>query len=196
MYGFGFGRALVSLVAVCLAAPAAIADNATPPALVLVGKSYDFYKRERIHLGWALYFAPDHQDPDRADQSIVVDYFDAADDKGNPISAEGVARAMAERDKAKGAILLPPFATPDPANPGKYNFFVQLYYVYPKDGNGDIWVTKTSQVGGAVVGILYKQRVAGADSAAIGDAVRNWLLANLRNYGTALSALVPPPAGQ
>ncbi len=196
MFGSGFGRVLAVLFAACLAAPAVVADTTGHPPIAFAGKTYDFYKQERIKLGWALYFAPDHQDPDRADQSIVVDYFDAADDKGHPISAEGVARAMAEQDKAKGAILLPPFATPDAANPGKYNFFVQLYYIYPQDGNGDIWVSKISQADGAVVGILYKQRVAGADSAAIGDAVRNWLLANLRNYGTALSALIPPPAGK
>jgi hypothetical protein len=196
MYGFGFGRVFVVLLAIGLAAPVAVADTPTQPPIAFMGKSYDLYKREKIHLGWALYFAPDHQDPDRADQSIVVDYFDAADDKGNPISAEGVARAMATQDKAKGAVLLPPFATPDPANPGKYNFFVQLYYIYPQDRNGDIWVSKVSQVNGAVVGILYKQRVAGADAGAISDAVRNWLLVNLRTYGTALSALAPPPAGK
>ena len=47
--------------------------------------------------------------------------------------------------------------------------------------------------GDAIVGILYKQQVQGADVAAIAASVKNWLLHNLRTYGDALSALTPPP---
>ena len=133
------------------------------------------------------------QDPDRADQAIVIDNYDAADGQGHVITAEGVARASAAQEKARGAVLLPAFATPDPLNPGKFSFFTTFYYAYPADGNGDIWIGKVSQFGDAIVGILYKQQVQGADVAAIAASVKNWLLHNLRTYGDALSALTPPP---
>jgi hypothetical protein len=194
MIGFRFGRLLAVILATMVAAAPARADSAAYPPIVFVGQNYDFYRKDRITAGWAFYFAPNRQDPDRSEQAIIVNYFDGMDDAGKTISAEGVARGMAAQGKAKGATLLPPFATPDPLIKGKYNFFISLYYVYPQDRNGDIWIGKVSQVGDQVVGMLYKQQVAGADSTAISDAVKNWLLQNLRTYGSALGALSPPAA--
>ena len=171
----------------------AYAKGETYPPITFAGQSYDFVRSAKIALGRAFYCARRGQDPDRADQAIVIDYYDAADGQGHVITAEGVARASAAQEKARGAVLLPAFATPDPLNPGKFSFFTTFYYAYPADGNGDIWIGKVSQFGDAIVGILYKQQVQGADVAAIAASVKNWLLHNLRTYGDALSALTPPP---
>lgn len=180
--------AWAAIPAISSAAP----DGAYPP-IAFVGQTYDFYKKQKITLGWALHFAPAGQDPDRADQAIVINYYDRQDDQGHAISAEGIARSMAIQDKDRGATLLPPFATPDPSNPGKYIFFITVYYIYPKDRNGDIWIGKVLQVGNGIVGMLYKQQVYGADDAAIAESVKRWLLRNLNTYGGALSTLAPPP---
>jgi len=187
------GKLFAAICAALMLSSPAIAKTVAYPPVSFVGQTYDFYKKEKIALGWALYFAPRGQNPDRADQAIIVNYFDADDGKGHPISVEGIARAMAEQDKEKGATLLPSFATPDALNPGKYSFFVPVYYLYPADKNGDIWISKVSQFGDTVVGMLYKQQVYGADSAAIAAAVKGWLLQNLRTYGAALGNLSAPP---
>ena len=192
MGGFRGGLLFAMFAAMAALSPAMAKTESYPP-IGFVGQTYDFYKKEKIALGWGLYFAPRGQDPDRADQAIIVNYYDATDGQGHVISAEGVARSMAAQDKAKGAVLLPAFATPDPLNPGKFSFFTTLYYAYPADRNGDIWIGKVSQFGDGIVGMLYKQQVQGTDSAAIAASVKDWLLKNLRTYGDALGALKAPP---
>jgi hypothetical protein len=194
MRGFRGGLLLGAIfIAMAALSPVFAKSGGTYPPISFVGQTYDFYKKEKIALGWGLYFAPHGQDPARAAQAIIVNYYDATDGNGHAISAEGIARSAAAQDKAKGAVLLPAFATPDPLNPGKFSFFSTLYYAYPADRDGDIWIGKVTQFGDTVVGMLYKQQVQGADSAAIAASVKDWLLRNLRTYGDALTALKAPP---
>jgi hypothetical protein len=193
MRGFR-GRTVFAAIFIALVALSPVfAKSESYPPISFVGQTYDFYKKEKIALGWGFHFAPHGQDPDRALQAIIVNYYDATDGNGRAISAESIARSVAAQDKAKGAVLLPAFATPDPLNPGKFSFFSTLYYPYPAHRTGDIWIGKVTQFDETVVAMRYKQQVQGADSAAIAASVKDWLLRNLRTYGDALGALKAPP---
>lgn len=176
---------------VSVSAPSTAA-NPYPP-IQFAGLSFDFHDQRPISSGSALYFAPDQQDPDQASQAIIINYYNATFDDGSVVSAENIAKGLVQRYKARGATLLLPFAVPDKSGSGKFTYFVTAYYIYPSDGNADIWFSKIEEVGGRVVGILYKRQFSGADVETITKNINDWLHLNLKTYGSYLGALQAPP---
>lgn len=168
---------------------------ATPyPPLEFVGQVFYFHDKRGISSGSALYYAPDRQDPDQASQSIIINYYNAKLDDGSVVSAESIAKAMLQRFSAQGGIVVTSFAVPDKSGNGKLTYFVVSYYIYPSDGNGDIWFSKIEQINGAVVGTLYKRQIPGSDAGNIATNVRGWLQQNLKTYGSSLGGLAAPLA--
>lgn len=157
-----------------------------------MGKTYNFFKVQEIKDGRGIYFVPGGQNPDQATEAIIINYISSQDSQGNALSAEQIAMAMAQNSKRKGATVIAPFGAPDPLNKSQNAFFMSMYYVYPNDGNGDIWISKVAQAGNKVIGILYKHQVSGPDAATITMNIKSWLAQNLQTYGGALGSLIPP----
>jgi hypothetical protein len=175
-------------------ASAQSAAAVTYPAIQFAGQTFDFHDQRPISSGSALYFAPDRQDPDQASQAIIINYYNAKFDDGSVVSAENIAKALVQHYKAGKATLLLPFAVPDKSGNGKLTYFVTAYYIYPSDGNADIWFAKIEEIDSRVVGILYKRQISGGDVETITKNANDWLHQNLKSYGSYLGALQAPPA--
>lgn len=166
----------------------------TYPPLEFAGQTFDFHDKRQISSGSALYYAPDRQDPDQASQAIIINYYNAKLDDGSVVSAEGIAKALLQRFSARGGIVMTSFAVPDKSGNGKLTYFVVSYYIYPSDGNGDIWFSKIEEIKGTVVGTLYKRRISGSDADTIATNIRGWLHQNLNTYGSSLGVLAASAA--
>jgi hypothetical protein len=166
---------------------------ATYPPIQFAGQAFDFHDQRPISSGSALYFAPNRQDPDQASQAIIISYYNARFDDGSVVSAENIAKALVQRYKTRGGTLLLPFAVPNKSGNGKLTYFVTAYYVYPSDGNADIWFAKVEEIDGEVVGFLYKHQITGGDVETITKNINDWLRQNLKTYGSYLGALQAPP---
>ena len=157
-----------------------------------MGQLYSLGKVEKINDGNALYFAPSQQNPDQSTDEIIINFYEHQDKNGNVITPEGLSNAMLAQAKAEGATVIMPFKVPDPADKSRYIYYITDYLVYPQDGNGDIWLSKTLQSDDRTVGILYKHQVDGADAKAIGDNAVAWLRQNYKQYSSALETVTIP----
>jgi hypothetical protein len=181
---------------------AAGADSPATPAagsLTYEGGAYVLARVQKINNGWAVSFAPAGQDPDAAHEELIVDYLNAADAQGHAVTARQFAVTMLQQSRSRGATIIAPFATPDPANAGGYIYYATFYYVYPQDHNGDVWISRIWQSNDHVISLLYKHRIDGESADVIAASLRSWLKDNVREYGGALGRLaVPsePPAPQ
>jgi hypothetical protein len=157
-----------------------------------MGQAYNLSKVEKINNGNALYFAPGHQNADQSTEEIIINFYERLDKNGKAITPDGLADAMLAQVKAEGATVIMPFKVPDPADKNRYIYYITDYLVYPQDGNGDIWLSKTLQSGGRTVGVLYKHQVDGANANAIGENAMAWLRQNYKQYSTALETVAIP----
>ena len=99
---------------------------------------------------------------------------------------------MQDQAKSRGGTVIMPFKVPDPADKSRFVYYVTMYYIYPQDGNGDIWLSKMLQSGDRTVGILYKHQVDGENAKAIAESARLWLVQNLKDYSSALEKIEVP----
>ena len=168
-------------------------SKTTSPALVFAGETFDFHDQQPIRSGSALYYTPGHQDPDRANQTIIVNYYNAKLDDGRTATAEGLAKDLLQHFSSRGGTVVSSFAAPDKSGDGKLTYFIVSYYIYPSDGNADIWFSKIEERDGRVIGILYKHQISGAAADDLTSTVKDWLRQNLKTYGSAIAGLAPLP---
>jgi len=188
-------HSLVWLVAMLCLLPGvlpAVAETTPNRSIEFMSQVYNLNKVQKINNGNALYFVPSHQNPDQSTEEIVVNFYEQQDKNGKTITPDGLADAMLAQAKAEGATVIMPFKVPDPADKSRYIYYITDYLVYPQDGNGDIWLSKTLQSGDRTVGILYKHQVDGANANAIGENAMAWLRQNYKQYSAALETVVIP----
>jgi hypothetical protein len=175
------------------AASAILPGNEKDPAVLFLGRAYNLHEVKGITNGWAAYYAPHDENPDDASDEIIINHMNANDGQGNPLSAERLFNEMLAYVRQRGGIIISPFKVPDPAISGAYVHYVTFYYLYPKDDNADIWLSRIFQSPTGAISVLYKHRVEGADDPAMTEAnVRQWMVQNLKVYGNALGALQLP----
>lgn len=182
---------LAGALCLLLTAQPATADTSVR-SFDFVGQTYRLGKIEQIANGDGFYFAPGGQNPDDATEEIILNVYDRQDQQGKSITADGLAESMLGQAKGRGATTVLPFKVPDAANKHRFVYYLTMYYLYPQDGNGDIWLSKILQSGDHVVGILYKHRIDGADANAIAENARAWLLENVKQYSAALDTVAIP----
>jgi len=178
-------------VAAALWAGASMAEQVAP--IPFNGVDFTFHSIVKINNGWSALYAPFGQDPTKSRDEIIVNYFDAKDGGGNPITAEGMASGMVSNIKEHGGTTILPFAVPDPTRQGALIYYVTSYYVYPQDGNGDIWRAKVLVWKDRVVGLLVKHQVDGTGAQEIETNIRAWLVENLQSQGPIIDAIQVPP---
>jgi hypothetical protein len=171
---------------------ATLPGNEKDPAVLFLGQAYNLHDVKGITNGWGAYYAPHDENPDDASDEIIINHMNANDGQGNPLSAERLFNEMLGHVRQRGGIIISPFKVPDPAISGAYVHYVTFYYLYPKDGNADIWLSRIFQSTTGAISVLYKHRVDEGDPAVIETNVRHWLGQNLQIYGNALSALQLP----
>lgn len=191
---FATRRSLAWLFAFCLVLTGLLptAEAASKRSIEFMGQSFNLNKFEDITNGNALYFAPGAQDPDQSADEIIVNFYDRQSKEGAEITPEGIADRMQAQAKARGGTVIMPFKVPDPADKSRFVYYVTMYYVYPQDGNGDIWLSKMFQSGDRAVGILYKHQVNGANADAIAANARAWLVQHVKDYSSALENIAVP----
>jgi hypothetical protein len=172
---------------------AALAD---PAPITFNGMRFDCRAMGTINNGWGVYYAPGGQDPDQAHDEIIINYLDKTDGKGHAITAEGMAESMLGSIKAQGGNLVLPFTAPDPAYKGRMSYYMAFYYVYPEDGNGDIWAARVVQDEDRALGVLYKHRIDGADATDIEAKITAWLKDNMGKMPIDHLAIPPEPPHQ
>lgn len=199
-------RVLVAGLLLAVVAPFAMAEQPTGsalgtstattayPPIEFAGQAFDFHDKRPISSGSALYYAPTHQDPDQASQAIIINYYNAKFGDGSVVSAEGIAKGLLQHFSSRGGNPVTSFAVPDKSGNGKFTYFVVSYYIYPSDGDADIWFSKIGEINSGVVGVLYKRQVSGADRDTLAKNVKDWLRQNLKTYGSSLGTFAPPPA--
>ncbi|GEM_PF-5175017 len=179
------------LAAAVLLAAWAGAAMADPSPITLHGVDFAFHDVGRINNGWGAYYTPGRQEPEQSHDEIIVNYMDKADAQGNEINAKNLAERMLGSIKAGNGKVILPFAAPDKAYKDRLSYYVAFYYLYPQDGNGDIWITRIVQDDDRALGVLYKHRIDGSDAADIEARILDWLKQNMET--TPVGTLVIPP---
>lgn len=169
------------------------AASADPAPITLNGLQFDCRAMGTINNGWAVYYAPGGQDPDQAQDEIIINYLDKTDGKSHVITAQGMAESMLGSIEAQRGKLVLPFTAPDPAYQGRMSYYMAFYYVYPEDRNGDIWAARVVQDEDRALGVLYKHRIDGRGAADIEARIVAWLKDNLGKMPIDHLAIPPEP---
>lgn len=154
------------------------------------------YKVQRINNGRSAYYSSDPEHPDAASDTIVVNRMNTQDGQGHAIEPEQLLHEMLDGVRSRGGTIITPFSVPDASSPGHANYYAIFYYVDAKGGHGDVWLSRVFQSKEGVIGILYRHTIDGTGSAAIETNIQNWLLQNVKTFGSALSNLAVPTQPQ
>lgn len=163
------------------------------PPIFFNGMNFDFHSVKKIAEGSGVYYTPSGQDPNRANDEIIINYLNAKDERGNPITAQGMASAMVANIKAHNANFVYPFAAPDPAHKEQMIYYVLSYSIFPQDGNGEIWRARVMQRGERVIGLLIKHQVDGTGAGDIEAKIKAWMNESLQAEVPMVDAIPIPP---
>ena len=153
------------------------------------GSSYYLYRIEKITGGWAVYYSPSpDQDPNNSESAVILNYY-VGTVEGQQLTVEAWANLIKAKNTVEGATLLQTFETPDPRNDKQSIFYIPMYFVYPENQSGDVYITKIMQNwdGASVVSVIFKQSVIGQTKTEIEAAANQWLVDNIQTYGKELA---------
>ncbi len=146
------------------------------------GIKYTFTYQEAINEGMAGYYRPVSIKDRENRSSFIVNIHETRPDETEQETVERVANAIVSENEARGGIILTPFVATD--NSGKHGaYFVTLYFLYPNEGFGELFLTKVGATKAKVYSIFYRREFSGADDDKLKREIESWLTENLDVHG-------------
>lgn len=172
------------------------ADKSTEPSrlnslkdtFTFAGKTYYFYRVEKIPDGWMAAYSPSLDiDPADADSSVDVGYYYSTDGQSNIASAKNLAAGMEDVSSNTGAIQVQSGQDGNDQD----GYFYSGYYLFPENQTGVIALSKYMQDGNQAYLVMFKQVVHDKSKAKIQQAVKKWLADNSEFYSAAIGSIQP-----